>query len=733
MKSVLIYAGTTEGRTLAWKLAQEGIPSEVCVATEYGQQVMQAIDKDKTDKKNLIKVHQGRMLPEQMRALLEEGDYLAVVDGTHPFATVVTENVRKSIQGMDVPYFRLERDLQEPQNLEKMTRRRLCHFYASAKECAQALKTGDGNVLLTTGSKELALFCEDETIRKRLVVRVLPGKESMEACWENGLEGKQIIAMQGPFTKEMNLATIRQYSITSLVTKESGKIGGLDEKLEAALEAEIECHVIRKPARDAEDAYTFAEVYEALLKLAKQDDDFEKTSPDESRAGLRNAGKNKGQEETGREERSSSRFDVVLAGIGPGARELQTVALEKRLLESDYVFGAKRMIAGVTAKVKSFPYYLDKDVIPCLKRIGRESDGEVKVTILFSGDTGFYSGAEKLMQALQELEGAKVSILPGISSITALCAKLGENWQDAMIMSAHGTNKDAWKTEMPFGLRRGKKIFFLTSGPEDVREVGGLLQTYGFDQDYVIRLGHQLSYEDEKVSELTAKEAIKTEKPGLYAGILVKRCMPMEDGEEGRKVLSDAVTPGWKDEAFLRDKVPMTKEEVREISICKLGLTENAVAYDVGSGTGSIAMEVAALSPGIKVYAVECEKDAISLLKRNREYFGAFNVQVVEGMAPEVLYDLPAPTHVFVGGSKGNLKEILDAIRGKNPEARVVVNAVSLETIAKMQELIKEYPMRDVDVTTVSVSKAKKLGEYHLMQAANPVMIFSFTFEKGGE
>ena len=159
MRAVLIYAGTTEGRTLAFKLAEKGIPSEVCVATEYGRQVMQGIDKKNS--KDLIKVRQGRLLPEQMRSLLEEGDYLAVVDCTHPYATLVTENIRKSIAGMEIPYYRLERDLKENVDLEKITMKRLCHFYATAKECAQKLSEGEGTILLTTGSKELELFCEE--------------------------------------------------------------------------------------------------------------------------------------------------------------------------------------------------------------------------------------------------------------------------------------------------------------------------------------------------------------------------------------------------------------------------------------------------------------------------------------------------------------------------------------------------------------------------------------------
>jgi len=174
----------------------------------------------------------------------------------------------------------------------------------------------------------------------------------------------------------------------------------------------------------------------------------------------------------------------------------------------------------------------------------------------------------------------------------------------------------------------------------------------------------------------------------------------------------------------------MTKEEVRTISISKLALTEKAVVYDIGSGTGSVAMEIAALSPQIAVYAIECKQEAVSLIQKNKERLGASMVQVVNGMAPEALAGLPAPTHAFIGGSRGNLPEILNALYQKNPTMRIVMNAISLESIAQMQELVKKYPVGDLDVTTVSVSKAKQVGNYHLMQAANPVTIFSFTFRE---
>ena len=173
----------------------------------------------------------------------------------------------------------------------------------------------------------------------------------------------------------------------------------------------------------------------------------------------------------------------------------------------------------------------------------------------------------------------------------------------------------------------------------------------------------------------------------------------------------------------------MTKEEVREVSLCKLGLTEDAVVYDVGSGTGSIAVECALRCPKGRIYAIERKPEAMALLKQNLEKFHQYQVVLVEGTAPEALTELEPPTHVFVGGSGGRLREILRCVWEKNPDACVVVNAVSLETISETTGLLREpceFSERTLTAEAVQlqVSRSRELGAYHLMQAENPVMIF---------
>ena len=188
------------------------------------------------------------------------------------------------------------------------------------------------------------------------------------------------------------------------------------------------------------------------------------------------------------------------------------------------------------------------------------------------------------------------------------------------------------------------------------------------------------------------------------------------------------VTPHIRDAEFIREKVPMTKEEIRHVSICKLHLTSDSVLYDVGSGTGSIAVEAASLSDDMEVYAIEQKENAVQLITQNKEKHGLENIHVITAKAPDGMDTLPVPTHAFIGGSGGNLKEIIEALKAKNPHIRIVINAISMETICEIKEILSAYDVKNEDIVQLQVSRSKQIGHYHLMQAENPVWICSFEF-----
>lgn len=673
MKEILIFAGTTEGRKLSEHLSACGVAHTLCVATEYGEIVLNSHP--------LAKVHRGRMNAEEMQQLMQCGIYGAVVDATHPYAQVVTENVKSAAEKTGLPYLRLLREMDTQEEQGEI------HWFSSSEACAEALKATTGNLLLTTGSKELHKFCICEDVKKRLYVRVLPGMESLSICQEQGIVGKQIIAMQGPFSEELNLALLRQFHIAALVTKKSGVSGGYQEKIEAAKRAGIPVYVITNEAE--ETGNTFTQICEKLEEICKVN--LQKSTP----------------------------MEILLAGIGMGNKATLTREVEEAIGQADILLGAERMLEPYEPKIEKRPYYLAKQIVPYLKEIQMQQTGmeACKVVVLFSGDSGFYSGCQKLYRLLkEEVEAgelqATLRILPGISSVSYLAACTGEAYQDAQILSMHG--KELWNLGKK--IRHAKKTFLLMSGAKDVQKLGKVLTEEGLGSCKIFA-GYQLSYKEQKVLELTPQECMKQTEEGLYTCLIVNP-----------EAVARRVSHGAADEEFLREKVPMTKEEVREASICKLHLQKDSVVYDIGSGTGSIAIEMAGLSDEIKVYALEQKPEAVALIQKNKEKFGRENLTIVEAKAPEKLNELPTASHAFIGGSGGNLKEILTELYQINPNMRIVINAVSMETICEIKECLDAYQMKDTEVVQMQVSRAKQAGAYHLMRAENPVWICAFQF-----
>lgn len=685
MNRILIFGGTTEGRVLAERLAERGIPSLVSVATAYGSEVM--------PESPLIEVRIGRLTSEEMRNLYREVHPLAVVDATHPYADVVTETIRESLRDFgNLPYFRLLRAETEGENEN-------CRHFRSVEECARALAETNGRILLTTGSKNLPVFCENPQVRARITARVLPSEEAVRACVGAGLERRQIIAMQGPFSEDMDFVTLRDIGASVLVMKDSGRAGGSGSKIRAAARAGALCFVIDRPAEHAE-GHSFDEVLEALLSLCGEGDaavNTDRRTDDPSDL---------------RDSKScyASSLTVTLAGVGMGDPGSMTAEVLEAIRHADCLFGAERMIRPYASKVRCYPYYLARDILPVLETL---PDGACAV-ILFSGDTGFFSGAENMKKALAALPGVRVRILPGISSVSALAARTGVSWQDAVILSTHGVPAEKWIPKVRDAAAHHAKTFCITSGAKDLRELGRVLAVC---KSVRIQAGFSMGSENERIISFSAKEAEHADIPGLCT-VLIRNAEPEE------KIL----TPGRSDAAFLRGKVPMTKEDVRALTLCRLSLTESSVFFDIGSGTGSIAVEAAALSPGIRVFAIERNPEGVDLIRKNAERFGTGNVTVLQGEAPEALAGLPAPTHAFIGGSGGRLREILAELRSMNPSVRVVMNAVSLETIAEIQGIFRDVPVRDEEVSLIEVSRAEKLGRYHLMKAQNPVYLVSFYF-----
>lgn len=248
-KKTLIFAGTTEGHELARHMKEKGILkyAEFCVATEYGAEVL-------SDVKG-VNIHTGAMDKKEIENVLGLGEYGLVVDATHPFARIVTENLKEATKAADVPYIRLLRS-EETYDTDENVK-----IVESVEAAVKLLNKSQDSFLLTTGAKELKAFSAVENFSDRAVARVLPFYKSLEACAEAGLTTKNIIAMQGPFTLEMNTATMKQYKLKTIVTKSTGKAGGFYEKV-ALAEKGYNIIIIGRPENEIGET-----IYEVMKRL----------------------------------------------------------------------------------------------------------------------------------------------------------------------------------------------------------------------------------------------------------------------------------------------------------------------------------------------------------------------------------------------------------------------------------------------------------------------------------
>ena len=308
----------------------------------------------------------------------------------------------------------------------------------------------------------------------------------------------------------------------------------------------------------------------------------------------------------------------------------------------------------------------------------------------------------------------------GISCVSCFAARAGIPWQDWKILSSHGR-----ECNVVGQVRRHKRCFLLLSGAEDLRRTGAALaeaEERGVLGDLQLICGYELARPGEKVFSCSARELKEISEEGLYVLLI---------GHEGAE--DTPVLPGLPDSAFLRGKAPMTSSEIRALSLSRLGLTSRAVLWDVGAGTGSVSVEAALACPEGQVWSVEYREEALSLLAENRVAFCLSNMEIVPGRAPEALETLPAPTHVFIGGSGGETGAVLDRVFEKNPEANVVVNCITSETLLALHTALKRIPVRDLQCVQVSVNREEKLGNYHFLRAGNPVFIISFAGQKVSE
>lgn len=705
MQEVLIFSGTSEGRRLAGQLIENEIAVTVCVATDYGQEVM-----EQEEENPLLKVHRGRLDLPQMEKLIGSRSWSAVVDATHPFAQQVTKNIAQACANQGCKLLRLLRQKEEKMDSEEGRQQEnqtgASHipqakiiYVDSVEEAADYLNQTQGNIFFTTGSKELPKYLSIIEDISRVYVRILPDSTQLEQCRSLGLKGKQIICMQGPFSEALNTAMLQDIRASVLVTKETSHAGGFSEKLRAAAQTGAEAVVIRRPC---EHGYSMKQILEKLgVKCATE-------------------------------------RRVTLAGMGMGSLSNMTREVYKACQNADLIIGASRMLETVKSMGKpAKSLYRSEEIVEYVVNHPQYRE----ILILLSGDVGFYSGAKRILEAFSEINERQESIehetllyedksreyqvsfdtgkrkddptyqlrlLCGVPSVVYFASRLGISWEDLQLLSLHGRQQN-----LIGALQNCGNVFALMDGAEGIRKLSRELLDYGFSE-IEMNVGCQLSYPQEKILRGTPEQFLDYDDEGVAVVIL-----------RSEQASTRIVTHGIPDAEFVRGEVPMTKEEVRSISLAKLALTQDAIVYDIGAGTGSVAIECARQAVYGKVYAIERNSQALHLIRENKLKHRVANLELIEGEAPQVLKELPAPTHVFIGGSGGKLREIVELIWRKNPSVRLVVNVVSLETLREIMELMEDKLFAQKEIVQVSVAKAKTLGQHHLMIGQNPVYVIT--------
>lgn len=395
---------------------------------------------------------------------------------------------------------------------------------------------------------------------------------------------------------------------------------------------------------------------------------------------------------------------VNIVGIGPGNPELLTGAAIKAIKESNILIGDKRMLAAFAeADKKIYDTIKTADIVEIAASANPEKD---VLAVLVSGDVGFFSLAKTISGKLPECECVRYC---GISSLVYFAAKLQLSWDDAKIVSMHGR-----KQNLVAAVAENKKVFSLTGGEHTPQMLCAQLCEHGLD-DVQVYVGENLSYPEEKITVGTAAEISKQNFPSLSVMMVIN--------EQAAKY--QPVVHGLADELFTRSKVPMTKQEVRSVSMSKLMPKATDKIYDIGAGTGSCSVELALLANKGQVWAFERNLEAVALIHKNKDLFGIENLEVIAGEALENIKNMPAPDCVFVGGSGGDLCEMLDIIYAKNSDCRVVINAITIETLAEVADYYKKHQDYSLEIVNVCVARSRKLGSYNLMMAQNPVYVMT--------
>jgi precorrin-6Y C5,15-methyltransferase (decarboxylating) len=401
---------------------------------------------------------------------------------------------------------------------------------------------------------------------------------------------------------------------------------------------------------------------------------------------------------------------LVVAGTGVGKEDV-TPRIMRWLERAEVLSGTRRLLdwwpdhPGVKVP---FQTPMQTTLLE-LEQLSREK----RVMVLASGDPLYFGVGRRLVQLFGR---ERLLVLPNVSSVQVLFARLAEPWDDVHVVSVHGRDELHWVEEV----RRHPRVVLFTDPQHSPAWVAQQLIDSGVtDRDVVV--AQDLGSAAEKIEILPVEEALRHSFAELNLVALFARDKAIKIEEQERQELWPMV--GIPDEAFQHQAGLITKMEVRVAVLASLQLYPNLVLWDLGAGSGSVAIEAARLARLDKVFAVEKDAGRHADLLRTSDRLARGKVQAILGKAPEILKDLPDPDRVFIGGSGGELHTILEVIADRlRPGGRVVQTAVTLNTLEAIRSFWQNRAFAQT-VTQLQINRSTPIGDSLRLEALNPVFV----------
>ncbi|MBA4374531.1 MAG: hypothetical protein C0402_16900 [Thermodesulfovibrio sp.] len=432
----------------------------------------------------------------------------------------------------------------------------------------------------------------------------------------------------------------------------------------------------------------------------------------------------------------SSLFMSRLAVIGIGYRPLDQKG-RQTLLGARVIFTSQRL-ALVFSRYDEYGAVKDRmqvinsvdETIDAIRLCLLESDVRVEsgpVVLLASGDPLFFGIGRR---AILEFGRENIDILPDLSSIQLAFSRIGIPWDDALLISLHGGPNPEKRRKLKYDLedlpllvRTHSKICILTDRERNPAAIASFLnasaQASTISHKLIIYVCEKLGYPEEKITKGTAEEigGLAFSDPNVV--IVMKY-----DADTDKSIPGGLPLFGLSEDAISHSRGLITKDEVRAVAIHKLKLVSGCTVWDIGAGSGSVSLEISRVCPGSEVYAVEKDAGQLAHIRKNKTTFEAANITIVNGMAPDILSRLPVPQRVFIGGSKGRLKEIIAFIDKCMDAGIVVITATMLDTLHEGMTCLEQAGFL-VSVSEVTVSRSRPVAGRLHMSGLNPIFIIS--------